>query len=75
MLVFADAGPVDLGRVYRDEITVGGSRSATPRHLAAAVELLPTLALPPAEVLPLERFEEGLAAYRSRRALKVVFVP
>ncbi len=75
VLVFAPPGPVDLRRVYRDEITVTGSRSGTPRHLAAAVELLPRLDLPRAEVLPLERFQEGLDAYRSRRALKVVFVP
>ncbi|MDQ3858650.1 MAG: alcohol dehydrogenase catalytic domain-containing protein [Actinomycetota bacterium] len=75
VLVFASGGRVELDRVYRDEVTVVGSRSATPRHLAAAVELLPTLELPPAAVLPLERFQEGLDAYRSRRVLKVVFVP
>jgi L-iditol 2-dehydrogenase len=75
VLVFADAGTLDAGAVYRNEITVAGSRSATPRNLADAVALLPELDLPPAEVLPLERFAEGLELYRSRRALKVVFVP
>jgi L-iditol 2-dehydrogenase len=75
VLVFADAGELDLGPVYRNEITVAGSRSATPRHLVEAVTLLPELELPPAEVLPLERFDEGLARYRSRRAYKVVFTP
>ena len=75
VLVFADAGAVGLGRVYRDEITVLGSRSATPRHLEEAVALLPELELPDPVVLPLERFGEGLELYTSRRALKVVFVP
>ena len=40
-----------------------------------AVALLPELELPEALVLPLERFDEGLAAYRKREALKVVFRP
>jgi hypothetical protein len=40
-----------------------------------AVALLRELDLPEPLVLPLERFEEGLAAYRSREALKVVFRP
>jgi threonine dehydrogenase-like Zn-dependent dehydrogenase len=75
VLVFAAAGPVDLDTVYRRELTVLGSRSATPRHLAAAVELLPELDLPEPTVLPLERFAEGLDLYRRRRTLKVVFTP
>ena len=73
LLVFADAGPLDLARVYREEVTVAGSRSATPRHLAEAVGLLPELDLPEPLVLPLERFAEGLERYRRREALKVVF--
>ena len=75
VLAFAEPGAVDLARVYRDEITVVGSRSATPRHLAQAVELLRALPLPDPVVLPLERFDEGLDLYRERRALKVVFTP
>ena len=75
VLVFADAGRVELGGVYREELTLAGARSATPRHLADAVALLPELDLPPATVLPLDRFDEGLRLYRSREALKVVFVP
>ena len=67
--------PVDVDSVYRRELTVVGSRSATPRHVEEAVALLPELEPLPTLVLPLERFEEGLAAYRSRRALKVVFTP
>ena len=74
-LVFAPAAPLDLDRVYREEITLAGSRSATPRHLKQAVELLPELDLPEPVVFPLERFGDGLELYRSRRALKVVFTP
>ncbi|MDQ3874222.1 MAG: alcohol dehydrogenase catalytic domain-containing protein [Actinomycetota bacterium] len=75
LLAFAPAGPIDLDAVYRRELHVVGSRSATPRHLHAAVALLPEIDAPPADVLPLERFAEGLERYRSRRALKVVFTP
>ena len=75
LLVFADAGELDLGPVYRRELTVLGSRSATPRHMREAVELLPELELPVAEELPLERFADGLARYRNGEAMKVVFRP
>ena len=75
VLVFSPAAPVDLDEVYRRELTLTGSRSATPRHLAEAVALLPELDLPEPTVLPLERFAEGLELYRSGRALKVVFTP
>lgn len=75
VLVFADAGTVPLDPVYRRELRVVGSRSATPETLAEAVALLPTLELPEPTVLPLNRFDEGLALYRSGEALKVVFEP
>jgi L-iditol 2-dehydrogenase len=75
VLVFAAAGALDLERVYRSELTVVGSRSATPRHLRDAVSLLGALDLPEPTVLPLERFEEGLDLYRRRERLKVVFTP
>ena len=75
VLVFVPAPPLDLDRVYREELTVTGSRSGTPRHLDEAVRLLPDLDLPEPVVLPLERFDEGLELYRSRRAVKVVFTP
>ena len=75
VLVFADAGVLDAAEVYRREITVTGSRSATRRHMEEAVTLLPELDLPEPLGLPLERFDEGLAAYRNREALKVVFRP
>lgn len=75
VLVFAPARTLDLDDVYRRELTLVGSRSATPRHLEQAVALLPTLELPEPTVLPLERFAEGLELYRRREALKVVFTP
>jgi L-iditol 2-dehydrogenase len=73
LLVFAPAGALELEAVYRNELAVAGSRSATPRYLREAVALLPRLDLPEPTILPLERFDEGLELYRSGRALKIVF--
>jgi L-iditol 2-dehydrogenase len=75
LLVFAPGGSIDLDDVYRRELTLRGSRSATPAAMVAAAGLLPTLELPEPVVLPLERFDEGLALYRRGEALKVVFTP
>lgn len=75
VLVFSPAAPVDLELVYRKELTLTGSRSATPLHMHEALALLPELDLPEPTVLPLDRFGEGLDLYRSGRALKVVFTP
>ena len=75
VLIFADPGALDLGSVYRGEITVVGSRSATPRHLEEALRLLPMLDLPEPSVWRLEEFRAGLDAYVSGEALKVVFTP
>ena len=75
VLVFSPAAPVDLELVYRNELTLTGSRSATPRHMHEALELIPHLDVPEPEVLPLDRFDEGLALYRSGHVLKVVFTP
>lgn len=78
LVVFAAPGepvPVDLDAIYRKELVVAGTRSATPAFFAAAIELLPSLNLPPALTLPLARFAEGVELYRSGEALKVVFVP
>ena len=75
LLVFADAGALALDLAYRRELTVVGRRSATPARLREAVALLPLLDLPEPAVLPLARFAEGLALYRSGGALKVVFTP
>ena len=75
LLVFAPSAPLGLDAVYRRELTVLGSRSATPRHMREAIALLPDLDLPEPTVLPLERFQEGLELYRRGEALKVVFTP
>ena len=78
VLVFAapvDAVPVSLDEIYREELTVIGSRSASPSSFRAAVELLPSLGLPQVTALPLERFVEGVELYRRGGALKIVFTP
>jgi L-iditol 2-dehydrogenase len=78
LLVFAagfDPVPIDLERVLRAELRIVGSCSATPRHMLAAVNLLPSLKSPPTVVLPLERFDEGVDIYRRHEAVKVVFTP
>jgi L-iditol 2-dehydrogenase len=78
LLVFAapeGTVPVALDAIYRNELRVVGSRSATPASFAAAIELLPELRLPTVTPLPLERFAEGLDLYRRGEALKVVFTP
>jgi L-iditol 2-dehydrogenase len=78
LLVFAapaGAVPVSLDAVYRKELRVVGSRSATPAYFRSAVDLLPTLVVPEVTTLPLERFLEGVELYRRGEALKVVFTP
>jgi L-iditol 2-dehydrogenase len=75
VLVFADPPTLDAAAVYRRELTLIGSRSATRRHMEDAVALLPALDVPEPTVLPLARFAEGLDRYRRREALKVVFTP
>jgi L-iditol 2-dehydrogenase len=78
VLVFAareEPEPTALDAVYRKELALVGSRSATPAYFRDALELLPQLVLPPQTRLPLERFAEGLDLYRSGDALKVVFTP
>ena len=75
LLVFASPAPAGLDAVYRRELRLVGSRSATPDRFAAAIALVPELELPPVDVLPLERFAEGVERYRSGASLKVAFVP
>jgi L-iditol 2-dehydrogenase len=67
--------PVDLGTVLRRELRILGAVSATPEFMTRAVDVLPRLDPIPIEVLPLDRFEEGLERYRGREVLKVVFTP
>jgi L-iditol 2-dehydrogenase len=75
VLVFAEAGALPADVVYRRELTVVGSRSATPESMVDAAALLSELDVPEPVVLPLERFAEGLELFLHRDALKVVFVP
>jgi L-iditol 2-dehydrogenase len=75
VLVFADAGELPADVVYRRELTVVGSRSATPESMRAAAALLAELDVPEPVVLPLARFAEGLDLFLRREALKVVFTP
>ena len=78
LLVFAapeEDVPTTLDAVYRKELHLVGSRSATPAYFRGAVDLLPTLVLPEVTTLPLDRFLEGVELYRRGEALKVVFTP
>ncbi len=78
LLVFAapeDEVPTALDAVYRKELRVLGSRSASPAYFRDAVDLLPTLVLPEVTTLPLDRFLEGVELYRRGEVLKVVFTP
>ena len=78
VLVFAapsERVPVAVDTVYRRELQIVGSRSASPAHFHAAVEFLPQLDLPEVTSLPLERFADGVELYRSGDVLKVVFTP
>jgi L-iditol 2-dehydrogenase len=78
LVVFAapdEPVPLDLDAVYRKELQVVGSRSATPAYFRDAIELLPSLVLPRVTTLPLDRFLEGVELYRRGEVLKVVFVP
>lgn len=67
--------PTSLDAIYRRELRVVGSRSATPAYFEAAIALLPSLSLPEVTLLPLERFRDGVDLYRRGEALKVVFTP
>lgn len=78
LLVFSwltDPAPVDFEAVLRRELSLVGSCSATPATMRDAVALLPELEPIPTVTLPLERFAQGLALYRSHEAVKVVFTP
>ncbi|HEX5450477.1 MAG TPA: alcohol dehydrogenase catalytic domain-containing protein, partial [Gaiellaceae bacterium] len=67
LLVFAapeESVPTSLDAIYRKELRVVGSRSASLAYFRSAVELLPTLVLPEVTTLPLDRFLEGVELYR-----------
>ena len=71
--------PLDIELVYRRELVVRGLRSSTPRHLREALALIASGAVECESlvdcVLGLDAFDEGLARYMRRQALKVVFAP
>ena len=78
LLVFAapeEDVSVSLDGVYRKELRLVGSRSATPAYFRDAIELIPLLVLPEVTTLPLDRFLAGVELYRRGDALKVVFTP
>ena len=81
-LVLFTGGPeqvFDTDLVYRRELVIRGLRSSTPRHLRQALALIASGAVDTEGlvdcVLSLDAFADGLARYRSREALKVVFAP
>ena len=75
VVVFADAGAIPAEAVYRRELTVVGSRSATPAAMTTAAALLDDLDVPEPTLLPFDRFADGLELHRRRDVLKVVFTP
>jgi L-iditol 2-dehydrogenase len=78
LLLFAappGALPTALDPIYRKELTVLGSRSATPPYFRAALDLLPSLRPPPLTRMPLDRFVDGVDLYRRGAALKIAFTP
>ena len=69
----ARSTPAEL---YRREIAVTGLAARPPAGTwKRPSRSFAELDLPEPLVLPLDRFDEGLAAYRDREALKVVFRP
>jgi L-iditol 2-dehydrogenase len=66
---------VDLEAVLRRELTIVGSCSATPKAIREAITFLADLDPIPTVTLPLDRFADGLDAYRRHEAVKVVFTP
>jgi L-iditol 2-dehydrogenase len=75
LLLFASPTQAGLDAVYRRELRIVGARSATPEQFTTAAALVPALTLPPVDVLPLDRFDEGVERYRSGASLKVAFTP
>jgi L-iditol 2-dehydrogenase len=84
MVLFAHAAEearadFELNELFRHEQRVVGTYSGGPHEQARAFDLLCSGRLDPrplvTHALPLERFDEGVALARERRALKVVFTP
>jgi L-iditol 2-dehydrogenase len=81
LVLFSGGGgqELDVDLVYRQELVVRGLRSSTPRHLREALSMIGSGAVDCESlvdcVLALAAFADGLARYRRREALKVVFAP
>jgi L-iditol 2-dehydrogenase len=71
------AASLDLERIYQQELTITSAYSSSPQTLRIALELLATRKVRVdrliSHCLPLERFNEGVALMRERKALKVYF--
>ena len=69
--------PIDLERLYQQELTLTSTYSASPAELPLALALLASRRVQVERLishrLPLERFAEGVALMRERVALKVYF--
>ncbi len=68
---------LDLERIYQHELTISSAYSSSPHTLRIALDLLATRNVRADRLishrLPLERFNEGVALMRERKALKVYF--
>jgi L-iditol 2-dehydrogenase len=73
----AGTAPLDLERIYQQELTITSAYSSSPATLRIALDLLATRQVQVdcliSHRLPLERFNEGVALIRERKALKVYF--
>lgn len=73
----AGAAPLDLERIYQQELTITSAYSSSPETLRIALDLLATGQVRVdcliSHRLPLERFQEGVEMMRERRALKVYY--
>lgn len=71
------AASFDLERIYQQELTITSAYSSSPETLRIALDLLATRKVRVDRLishrLPLERFSEGVALMRERKALKVYF--
>lgn len=73
----AGVAALDLARIYQQELTITSAYSSSPATLRIALDLLATRQVRLDRLishrLPLERFNEGIALMRERKALKVYF--
>lgn len=73
----AGAAPLDLERIYQQELTITSAYSSSPETLRLALDLLATRQVRTDRLishrLSLESFHEGVTLMRERKALKVYF--